>query len=664
MPVAEVSRIPSRADHSSNRICRRCVLAIWLTVVPVLLAAEPRSPSPLQFHQWEQQLASKDWILQAEALQGLGKWKVQSAVPSVTQVFKSGASDWVRGRAMVTLGEIQGDQIVEHARQAAKDPSPVLRKAALETFELVGGETSTDVVKNLLEDPDASVQAKAAALFASREPEAAWPIVDRLTADPQVPVNQDHMRALAHVGSEASIQRLASIFDKAEAGSRQRRDLLTALAVADEVAIPLIAYATAHYPPSAREFRLGQDALESRKPDRVAGIFQSMLGDEDTALYANLAPLVATVQPTPQMGDLLAASWMLRDGLPAPAARSGMKALSQIEPGRYESFFTHYLKDEDPQTRALAVRCRSLCSVADLFEIFRQHVRDKEPQVIQAALESLQRVPVDARPAEGLLAYLSESLKSEDATVLHAAMELLGRRGQPQEFEASQVALTPHLAGGSASTRTVAATALSALGQGGRNAEVAAAQGYVAGWRIVGPFLNDRENKEFATVYPPEESLDQDGYKAEYRWDFGGGQSKNKELELTWADAYFEDHTGDIHVAVQMPVPVKYAIAYAKADVIAEEERIVRAILTQDRRMTQRLWLNGEKVVDLLSETHEPRTYAYKLKLRQGVNKFFLKTATFEGPWVLKLRLLDEKESHAATGLRQVLPKPSREEAE
>ena len=112
------------------------------------------------------------------------------------------------------------------------------------------------------------------------------------------------------------------------------------------------------------------------------------------------------------------------EGLSGDAVRAGMTALSKIDPTRYESFFTHFLEDEDPLTRALAVRCRSLSSIEDLFEVLREHVRDQDSRVIQASLESLQRVPVSARPTEGLLTYLLESLKTEDQPVLHAAIEL------------------------------------------------------------------------------------------------------------------------------------------------------------------------------------------------------------------------------------------------
>ena len=127
---------------------------------------------------------------------------------------------------MVTLGQIQGSKMLSFAHQAARDKSPILRMAALEAFELVGGNNGAPVVKDLLKDPDVRVQAMAAALYASQFPDEAWPVVDRLTASNQASVSKNLLRALAHIGSEAAIKRLENVFEAAEVGGRQSPCLL------------------------------------------------------------------------------------------------------------------------------------------------------------------------------------------------------------------------------------------------------------------------------------------------------------------------------------------------------------------------------------------------------------------------------------------------------
>ena len=65
-----------------------------------------------------------------------------------------------------------------------------------------------------------------------------------------------------------------------------------------------------------------------------------------------------------------------------------------------------------------------------------------------------------------------------------------------------------------------------------------------------------------------------------------------------------------------------------------------------------------------IDEVNEPSHHTVKLELRKGINSFFLKTSTYEGPWRLSLRLLDEKDQVAATGLRQVLPESQKTKGE
>ena len=117
--------------------------------------------------------------------------------------------------------------------------------------------------------------------FASRVPEKAWPIVS-LTSDSSKQITFDHMRALALLVL-VSLQRLESIFLKAEAESRLRRDIVSALSVASDKAIPLIARVTAHYKPAKREFRSDRVVINAQEgfgvvlPENVGGFRHSFV---------------------------------------------------------------------------------------------------------------------------------------------------------------------------------------------------------------------------------------------------------------------------------------------------------------------------------------------------------------------------------------------------
>ncbi|MFP6901231.1 MAG: HEAT repeat domain-containing protein, partial [Opitutales bacterium] len=379
---------------------------------------EKATPTALEIHRWTKQLAADDWILQSVALEQLGNWKVKQAVPEIRHIFEKGKSSWLKGQAMLTLAKIQGKEMIPTAQRATKEKDPVLRKAALQTLDLVGGKTSAPVARELLKDRDTSVRAMAAALYASQFPEEAWPTVEKLTPPDKSDISSDLMRALALVGSEEAFARLETLFHAPEGNKRRGRDVIQALAVADEEGIPLLARLTVQYGPNQSEFQLGQKLLGRRNKADLAVPLKDMLLAEETRFQASAASLMAKVCPTKELGDLLANSWIKRDDIPQEAIREGLVALSKIDPLRYQEFFSRHLRSEDPDTRAMAVRCRGLIPDKDLFEVFRSYVHDENAGVAQAALESLRRAPLDSRPSEGLLAYLTESFRSPEGSVL------------------------------------------------------------------------------------------------------------------------------------------------------------------------------------------------------------------------------------------------------
>jgi HEAT repeat protein len=597
----------------------------------------------------------------------LGEFKVEEAVPAIRKILEQGQSSWLQGRAMLALAEIEGKEMIPTAQKAAGNSDPVLRKAALQTLDLVGGKTSAPVARDLLKDPVMEVRAMAAALYASEFPEEAWPTVERLTGSDQSSISSDLMRALAHVGSEEALTRLEKLFYSPKANKRRGRDILQALAVADNQAIPLLVRLTAHYTPNKTEFQLGQKLLSSRDKKIVTASLKSMLLLEETKFQGNTAALMAEVCPTQELGDLLSAIWLKRKEMPQEAIQSGLTALSKIEPSRYQDFFSHYLKSEDPITRAMAVRCRGLIADKNLFEIFRSYVHDEHAKVAQAALESLRRAPLDSRPEEGLIAYLTRSFSSSEESVLLAALDLLGKRSTIDEFDSALEVLKPFLGGEENRDREAAAKALNDLSDNERIADISIAQGFVGHWMVVGPFLNDNKNTGATKVYPPELQEDAETYKAEYRWEFGGGQANNRELDLTWVEASAQNIEGEVHVAAHMPVPVRYAVAYAKTELISDEKRFVRLEIEVRELLSQKVWVDEKEVADFTFQRNElstrtserlrskPRqTKTVKINLKKGSNRIMVKTATFGGSWWLRMRILDEKKDEKAKGVTLV----------
>ena len=644
-------------------------------LLPLLLLSQGKeegSASELQVHRWLNDLSGSDWILQSVALEELGKRKVQSALPRIREVLQSEASPWIRGRAMLALGMISGKEIIPLARKSTQDKDPILRISALRTLESVGAGGSAELALGLMKDPVMEVRATAAALYAKEYPAQAWPTVETLTRLDSESVSGGLLRALSHIGTAQALERLRELFEDTNGTRERRRQVIKALGSADDQAIPLLSELTVRFPGGSPEFEMGAKLLRLRPRSKTSAVLKSMALDADQSDLASVASLIAGVCPTVELGDELMKSWTKRT-LPLEAVRSCMVALSKIDPARYEAYFTKHLVSEDVPTRALAVSCRALVPDPALFETFRPFVNDPEKEIVLVALNGLRKTPEGTGPKEGLVSYLAPSFKSEEVRVLEAALNLLGERASEKDFEGALQLLTPLLAGKNKTSRKASADSLAKFCPPERLGDLAIAQGFAGSWKVVGPFANDRYNKGFAEAYGPETDWDAGNYKAKYRWEFGGG-NEERELDLSWVGTAPENAEGEIHLAARMQVPVKYAVAYAKTEVLSDKEREVRLSIELREETAQSIWLNGKEVVKYAVQRNElggsaeqrrlgipHRSKSVKVRLSEGTNEVVIKSSTFGGDWRISLRIMELKEDRIAEGISLPSFKPPKE---
>ncbi|MEM7392013.1 MAG: hypothetical protein AAF492_06650, partial [Verrucomicrobiota bacterium] len=75
------------------------------------------SLSERDIHRLIKQLASEDWILQAESFELLGRNKIAKAVPAIRERLQQGTTSWARGRALVALSRISGADMFATAEE-------------------------------------------------------------------------------------------------------------------------------------------------------------------------------------------------------------------------------------------------------------------------------------------------------------------------------------------------------------------------------------------------------------------------------------------------------------------------------------------------------------------------------------------------------------------
>jgi len=645
---------------------RRVCLYLSILFLPLCsrcLARDADAPTELDVHRLIQQLSSDDWILQSEALVRLGRWKIDQAAPQIEKLLAQQNTPWISGQALVALTRIRGEVMLPAARRFLQEKDAALRKAGFEALDIIGSRPAADAALGLLSDADAETRAMAAALCARYYPKETWPVVKALSDQPDTVVSVYRFRALAAIGSEDALVQVEKLFNAAGNDKELRYQIFRGLREANETAVPLLVRLTARYKPDRRMFQFGRNVLASHDKRHVAAALQAVFDSPQTERFAATAVLAADVCPCKELEDAIAAAWSKHKDLPPETVRPGLVALTKSDPSRHATLLRRYVDSRDGATRAQAVRGLGLCAKLDLFAEFRAHVGDADHRVARAALESLLRVPEDARPAEPLVDYLAKPLRSRNREVVLAALELLDNRHtrsatSKAEFHKVLELLGPHLGGGNDEVRVASVDALAKLGGVENMPAIVAAQGFVSRWKVIGTFLNDQKNTGFETIYPPEKEIDfSKTYQSEYRWDFGGGKPDElQKLQVKWFDAPLPKADGTINIAAAMPVPTRYAVAYAVADLHSDKRQTVCAIIEQESRI--RVWVNGKKVAEspvAKPSASEPPAgiEPCKIALKKGRNRMLVKTASQGKGWWLRIRLLDGKANRKATGIRE-----------
>jgi HEAT repeat protein len=599
-----------------------------------------------------QQLSSEDWIMQAGALEWLGRHKVEAAAPQIEQLFKEGRSSWLKGRALVALSRIRGEDLYAVVEQSSRDKDAVLRRAALEALDIIGTEEAFAVVRKLLKDEEPSVRAEAAHLCARTHPEEAWLAVKALTDNPGPQLTATTARTLAFLGTDEALARLEEMYDTVSGSEKRQYQVIEGLLHADKGAIPMVVRLVARHKPEGRAHGLGQSILKSFNVEDVSLHLQSVFTSGKSDLFRTAVFFATTVCPSEQMADAISASLKKDDSLPPETLYPCLQALITLGAERHTALFTDFLEHEDDRIRALAVRCRSLYDRTDLFEVFRPLIVDKNATVAVTALKSLALMPADIAPLEGTVDYLRTLIHDDNRDIRLAAFNLLASRRAPREFDKALDLMRPYLEGEDTEYRLRAAESLAQLGGEENIAAVAAAQGYIGKWRILGSFSNDKGNSGFAKAYPPEKEVDFDKkYSVKIVWDMDilprGEKPEEKLVDIGWQETSVTKVSGKLNVAMLMPPPAHFGVAYGVADIESPSEQVIQASIEADN--SYRLWVNDKRVsekenplanLSAAASVPVPRT---RIPLKQGNNRFLIKVANTGGPWWFRMRLLDEE---------------------
>jgi hypothetical protein len=120
---------------------------------------------------------------------------------------------------------------------------------------------------------------------------------------------------------------------------------------------------------------------------------------------------------------------------------------------------------------------------------------------------------------------------------------------------------------------------------------------------------------------------------------------KVEEREIEWSKVEVDQADGRLLMAANLPPPGSHSIGYAVTDVTADKAREV--LLTIDGDDGFRVWLNGAvigeqmAVPDIKTKLTVATLPGVKVQLKQGSNRFLVKSSNITGGWWVRIRVTD-----------------------
>ncbi|HUT36203.1 MAG TPA: HEAT repeat domain-containing protein, partial [Planctomycetota bacterium] len=411
---------------------------------------------------------------------------------------------WVRGRALVALAELAGDAMLADAQARAGDAAPELRAAAIEALGILGSAKAEATITARLKDPAPEVRYQAVVALARVRKGEAWDTIAPLLDDKDPALVLHAARALVWMPRPEAHEKAMALLGHADAGVRAEAAHTLGQALVPQ-AIPAL---------------LGRMATDGEPKVRVA-CERALLGFSGRTLFLPLlaalrdgrrelhgsALRVLALRPTAEACEGVAALIREPDQLYRDVLHEAFRLLSSLDPDRYLEVFAAHLSHPTDYVRVKAIESLARCSKADQFKLLRPALRDKDQAVRVAAFRAIRNI-ADAAPPEGMIEYLAEAIREGDKWTHRAALELLCERITPADLPRVVALVAPLLGGKEKDEREYVAKALGRIGDEATRRRIAAAQGYVTDWSLIGPLPYDSRNRGYGPAYFPEFEID------------------------------------------------------------------------------------------------------------------------------------------------------------
>ncbi len=561
-------------------------------------------------------LGSGDWILQWEAVHELTERRAEQAAPKLEALLTEKNEAWLRARALIALAGIRKEAALAKALEFSADNDPVLRASALRAMGMVGAESALPSIEKGLKDPESAVSGEALIALAMISRDRAWPLVKEAlaSADPKAGI-----RALAFFNSPEASEKLLALMEVKDRTVRVA--VLAALKETHPAAMikPLMLRMSKESERAMLDATLA--ALSAIDPQIRNPILLDMLEAGETQLVDVVLDLLAAT-PGAAVCDRIEKLIARMEPGNATALPRMFRFLASYDADRYVTVFTSRLQHAKPEVRLAAIEAMGRCKKSDRFALLKPMLTDSDPRISETVFSAL-RLASRWAPDEGIVGYLEKALQSPDRKILKNAAMLLRDRLSGQEFLKALAVMKPYLSGNSDELRSVAIGALEQAADPEGAREIAAAQGFMTQWQVVGPLLDKAGEsgvEELMTV--------------DKEFDPAKKIKTGEESEISWG-AYDVDRTDGTVELQSVLGDERMSSGFAVANFKFANPQTATAQISTEGDVT--LYLNGKK----LNEGKEKKQNV-EVNLLGGANRIFVKVVrTDNSRATFRIRLVD-----------------------
>jgi len=525
-----------------------------ICMLPAAGAAHASKPqaappaTPLAVEEAMASLHSGDWILQADAMELLAAWRRTDAAPELRALAGGTAPPWVRGRALVAVAQITGEQALEDALRLAKHDSAEIRAAAVDALAIIGSPRGEPPVAAGLKDPSDQVRVAALKAAAAMRIASAASIAAAMAADeaqsldvrteavvadarlrgpdalevtfqrvghPERRIQLAAMRALACVDAPDARTKLLELLSHPEGAMRAEAARSIGEGRVAE-AIPVLLKGAAADSDGTVRAACEQSLLAFDLPAVQKPLLEALEKNDGAAV--GVALRVLAEKQTPEVREAVAG--IVNKSVSTFAAGfnyQDLPALCKLGPDAFANFFAACIaaQNVNDHLRIGATDCLGLCVKSDLFTLLRNAAVDENWNIQSRAINYLLQ-KTSSPPTGGIVAWMKGTLhdirpapnRSQQWHVQLVCLAIIRKYITKAEVPAAVDLLEPMLVCADGELRKQAAESLADAADAGQSARIAALQGYVTRWMVCGTFPNDYKNAGLAAVYPPEKAVD------------------------------------------------------------------------------------------------------------------------------------------------------------